>query len=294
MASASTFPDRKGSRAQRVALVQGLARRSLLTLCLGVLALSTVLPLIFLSVTSLRTPGDYGRGPLSLPSSVTLRNFESVWDSPFFANAAFNSLLVTSSSVLLLAVVSSMAAYALVHLVFPFRRLLSTAVVALVMLPGIILIIPIFKVMLDLGLVNQRAGLVLLYVALQLPFSTLLMSGFMRGVGGEVLDAAAIDGAGHFRTFTSIVIPLVWPGILSMMTLNFVVLWNDLIFSLLLLQEPSSRTLMPTLATLRGSQYDVNVPQISAGLIISIVPPLLVFLLFQRRLAEGLNAGSTK
>jgi multiple sugar transport system permease protein/raffinose/stachyose/melibiose transport system permease protein len=200
---------------------------------------------------------------------------------------------VVVPAVAILTVLACLAAYALIHFDFPLRKAALVVIVAMMALPPTALLIPIFKVVLDAGLLNDRLGLILVYSALNLPFSIYLLASFMRGVPRELLSAAQVDGAGVLRSLWSIVIPLIRPALFTLITINFLVLWNELLFSLVILQDESKRTIMVGIAQAQG-QYEKDLGVVCAGLLFSMVPPLLIFAFFQRSLARGLTAGAVK
>jgi ABC-type glycerol-3-phosphate transport system permease component len=260
-------------------------------LCL--LAISALYPLLFLTATALRTPTDYRSSPGGIPAHLTTDNVSEAFTHVHIGTFALNSLYVVVPAVLVITVVSCLAAYALVHLHFPLRKGALVFIVALMALPPTALLIPVFKVVLGAGLLNQRLGLILVYSALNLPFSIYLLASFMRSVPAELLNAARIDGAGPLRTLFSVVVPLVRPGLLTLVTLNFLFLWNEFLFSLVILQSEGNRTIMVGIAQFQG-HFEKNFGIICAGLLLSMIPPLLIFVFFQRDLARGLTAGAVK
>jgi ABC-type glycerol-3-phosphate transport system permease component len=262
-------------------------------LIFATLALSTLYPLVFLTLTSFRTNEDYLRSPIGIPQAWTLDNVEEAFVTREMAHYALNSLIVVVAAVLLLTLVSCLAAYALTHFQFPLRRTTLFVVVAMMGLPPTVLMIPIFKAILDVGLLNTRLGLVLVYTSLNLPFSIYLLTSYMRSVPRELLNAAEIDGAGPARMLWSVVVPLIRPGLLTLATLNFLFLWNELLFSLLILQDEGARTIMVGIAQFQG-RYITDLGALAAGLLLSMLPPLLIFALFQRDLARGLTGGAIK
>lgn len=266
--------------------------RLALWLPLATLALVCAYPAFFLVVTALKSQGDYAADPLGLPTDPTLANLFEAWRGANVGMYTLNSLLVVGLSCALLLVCSSLAGYAFAHLRFRFRGVGLLALVAMTMIPPSVLMIPLFRRLVEIGLLNTYAGLVLVYVGLQLPFSVYLMTSYFRGVPGELLDAAEVDGASKLQVFARIALPLARPALLTLLTLNFLWLWNELLFSLILMQQ-GRRTLMVGLALLPG-QHGADVPLITAGLLLGLAPPLLVFALFHRRLAEGLTAGALK
>jgi ABC-type glycerol-3-phosphate transport system permease component len=264
-----------------------------LWLVLAMLAVSTVYPLFFLASTALRTTEDYRSSPAGLPDHLTFENIDLAFSEVGIDRLALNSLLVVVPSVTIATIVACLAAYALVHFEFPLRRTALVVVVALMAMPPVVLLIPIFKVVLDAGLLNDRLGLILVYSAFNLPFCIFLLASFMRAVPTELLNAARIDGAGALRILWSVVLPLVRPGLLTLVTLNFLFLWNEFLYSLVILQSEANRTIMVGIANF-SAHWDQNLGVVSAGILLSIVPPLLIFLFFQRDLARGLTAGAVK
>lgn len=264
-----------------------------LWLILATIALSTLYPLFFLAATAFRTTQDYRHSPAGLPHSLTLDNVHLAFSEVEIGKLAVNSLMVVIPAVIIVTVLSCLAAYALVHFRFPLRRTMLVAVIALMALPPAVLLIPIFKIVLEAGLLNNRLGLILVYAALNLPFSIFLLASFMRSVPDELLNAAKIDGAGALRTLWSVVIPLVRPGLLTLVVLNFLFMWNEFLYALVILQQETNRTIMVGIAQFQG-HWEKNLGVVSAGLLLSMIPPLLIFLFFQRDLARGLTSGAVK
>jgi ABC-type glycerol-3-phosphate transport system permease component len=262
-------------------------------LIMATLAISTLYPLVFLTLTSLRTDDDYFGNPGGIPSEWTFDNVTTAFFDVGLGRYALNSFIVVTAAVVLLTAIACLAAYALIHFEFPLRRTTLVLVVAMMALPPTVMMIPIFKVVLDLGLLNTRAGLILVYTSLNLPFSIYLMSAYMRSVPTELLNAAKVDGAGTLRMLWSVILPLVRPGLMTLVTLNFLVLWHELLFSLLILPEESARTIMVGIVQYQG-QFQSGVGIVSAGLLLSVIPPLLIFLLFQRDIARGMTSGAVK
>jgi ABC-type glycerol-3-phosphate transport system permease component len=268
-------------------------RRVVVWLIFAAIAASTIYPLYFLLATAVRTPGDYRDSPGGIPHEFTFDNIRRAFTEMDIGHLALNSLLVVIPAVLLLTVLGCLAAYALIHFEFPLRRTTLVIVAVMIAIPPAAIVIPIFKTVLDAGLLNNRIGLILTYSALQLPFSIVLLAAFMRSVPGELLKAAMLDGAGPLRRLWSVVLPLVRPGLLTLVVLNFLFLWNEFLFSLVLIQRESGRTIMVGIAQFQA-HLDQSLGIVSAGLMISMIPPLLIFFFFQRDLARGLTTGALK
>lgn len=263
---------------------------------IGVLAILTVLsiyPIVFVAITAFKTAKEYAADPLGLPEAPTLEHMQRALTTGNVQLYLGNSLIVVIASVVLILVLASMASYALACIRFRGAEALSLAIVCLIAVPAAVVMIPIYRTVGQLGLINSYWGLVLTYAGLNLPFSIYLMTAYFNGLPRAILEAATIDGAGEFRIFRSIAVPLSKPALSTLATLNFLWLFNELLFGLLILQDDSKRTLPVGLATLQG-QHTTPVPLLASGLLISLVPVLLVFFFAQRHLARGLTVGAVK
>lgn len=260
---------------------------------LALLALSTLYPLVFLVFTAIRPDADYLRSQIGLPTHVTFSNVSTALGDFGLLGYTVNSAVIVSVAVVVITVIACLAAFALTQFEFPLRKTTLVIVVGMIALPPSVLVIPIFRVVTELGLLNTRQGLVLVYASLNLPFSIYLVSSYMRSIPRELISAALVDGASTLRTLWHVVLPLIRPGLLTLITLNFLFLWNDLLFSLVVLQSSQDHTIMVGLALLQG-QYIRSTGVLAAGLLLSALPPLLIFLFFQKRLASGLTAGAVK
>lgn len=262
-------------------------------LLLGAVAISAVYPLVFVALTAFKTEAQYAADPLGVPDPATTAFLERAIAAGNLGQYTLNSLLVVGSAVAIIAVVASLAGFALAHLRFPGRATLLIGIVGLMTVPAAVLMIPLYRTVGQLGLINTYPGLILTYAALYLPFSIYLVASYGAGLPREVLEAARVDGAGLWATFRRVALPLSYPALTTLITLNFLWLWNELLFGLLILQDPAKRTLQVGLATLQG-QHTTPIPLLAAGLLVSLGPVLIVFVLSQRNLARGLTAGAVK
>ena len=260
---------------------------------MATLAVICAYPLYFVLVTALKEQGEYAANPLALPTDPTVAPLVEAWEVASAGRYTVNSFLIVGAACLLLLVVSSLAGYAFAQMRFPLRGAGLLAMVALMMIPPSVIMVPIFRRVVQVGLLSSYTGLILVYAGLQAPFSIYMMASYFRGIPAELLDAAEVDGAGKLSAFVRIALPLARPALLTLLTLNFLWLWNELLFALILMQEAPRRTLMVGIALLPG-QHGADVPLIAAGLLFAMAPPLLMFALFHRQLAEGLTAGALK
>lgn len=278
---------------RRAQAIQSLPTRVLISLILLGLAASMLFPLYITIITSFKTLPDYQRNGLGLPKTWTLHNFHLAWSQGHVGEYARNSAVVTAIALVLLVIVVVPAGYAFAKLKFPGQRIFLAAIISLVIISPNLQVVPIFKTAATYHLIDHQAGLSLIYVSFSLPFGIYLMSSYFEGVPSTIFDAATVDGAGPFSTFIRIALPIARPGLLTLLTFSFLGFWNEYLFGLVILLDPAKRTLPVGVATLTSESY-TSLPLLSAGLVITMVPCLLVFMLLQRNLNEGLTAGAVK
>jgi ABC-type glycerol-3-phosphate transport system permease component len=267
-----------------------LAYRSPAQLLLFAFLLIQVFPLYFLFVNVFKTQMDFAQNQLALPTRLYLRNFVDAWVSGSFLSAIKNSLIVTVSGTFGRLFFGSLAAYAIATMRFKGRKLFYYLFLGSMFLPPIVVIIPLFKAMVALSLVNTYPALIVIYIG-YLPFTTFVLTTFFQGVSQELIDAAKIDGCGDFQTYSRIVIPLSTPALASMAILNIRGIWNDFLFPLIFLNKEEMYTLMVRIVNFQG-RFVTNMPVMLAGLVISILPIVVLFIFFQRYFTKGITLGS--
>jgi multiple sugar transport system permease protein len=258
---------------------------------MALLALSCVYPIYFAVNNALKTSKGYILDRFGLVTEPTVQNFADAWGRARFSEYFVNSVLVTAGAVGLLLLLSSLGGFALAMLRFPGRRLVFVAILGALMIPIQVVLVPFYRTVEGLGLLNTRVGLVLAYTAFFLPFSIYLMTAFYRGLPRELLEAARMDGARFLEVWWHVMLPLGRPALLTLGILNTLYCWNDVLISLLVLQD--RRTLMVGIAALRG-EYTTNVPLLAAGIVLAAAPIVLVYLIFQRRIVSGIAVGAVK
>jgi ABC-type glycerol-3-phosphate transport system permease component len=257
------------------------------------ISITTIYPLLFVAMTALKSSKEYLFNRYSIPNRPMLENFANAWHNAKVGQYLGNSVIVVCTAVVLSWVVCSMAGYALSHIRFPGRRATFYAILGSMMIAPQIIIIPLYAMLIQMDLLNRHPGLILVYVTLSVPFGTYLMTSYFRGVPGELVEAAQVDGANHFQILWRIMVPIAKPALVTLGIFNFLWMWNELLFALLILQDDSVRTLMVGVANLRG-QYTTNIPLLSAGLFLAATPVLVVFMIFQTQLSKGMTLGAVK
>ena len=260
---------------------------------LWVYSLIALTPLVFLLVNSFRQSGEIFADPLGLPSTLNVENYRRAWIEGGFSTYFVNSVLVTVGSVALGTITSMLAAYPLARWKLRGGNAVSTFFLAGLLLPAQLGILPLFYLLQSLGLFDSRAGLILVYAATGIPFGVFIMTTFFRQIPDELEEAADLDGAGPFRTFLTIMVPLVRPAISTVVIFQFVPLWNDFFYPLILLRSDSKYTLPVGLSQFFG-QYQTDWGTLMAGLVIVTIPIIVMFVVATRRVISALTAGIGK
>jgi raffinose/stachyose/melibiose transport system permease protein len=294
--SLDSRPNRKDAKS-----IRALARRDrprkfgarfvVVLLCIyGLIALG---PLLLMVVGSFRTSNAIFNNPLGFEWPPTVRSYILAWQQAHFSVYFINSLLVTVGSVLISTVVSVLAAYALARARSRAMQILEAIFLSGLMLPIQLAILPIFHLLDGFRLIDSLFGLTLVYAASGIPFSIFVLTAFFRQLPEDLEEASVIDGAGAFRRFWSVMVPLVRPAIAAVAIFRFVPVWNDFLYPLVLLRSNSHYTLPVGLASFFG-QYQTNWSLLFAGLVIATIPLIALFLLASKQVIAGLTAGMGK
>ncbi|GAA3753944.1 raffinose/stachyose/melibiose transport system permease protein [Spinactinospora alkalitolerans] len=247
-------------------------------------------PLLLMLISSLRPEAELRAEPLGLPTSPAWSNYARAWTEADFGTYFLNSTLVTSAAVALGTAVSVLAAYALGRYSFPGSGLLLAYLLAGLMIPIRLGIVPVFYLFDSLGLLDSLWGLILVYAASGVPFSVFILTAFFRRLPDDLAEAARIDGAGEFRLFGRIMLPLVRPALATVMLFQFIQLWNDFFFPLVLIRDQAKYTL-PVGLTRFFTEYGLTQSLLYSGLVITTLPLVALFLLATRQVIDGLTAG---
>jgi len=252
-------------------------------------------PLLWLLSTAFKTTREIALGSGSLlPSSPTLANFGDAIRRANLAEAGWNSLLVAVATTLLVVVLAIPAAYGLARFKTVLRPVTLGWVLISQVFPTILVIIPLFLILQQFGLVDDLVGLTIVYVVFILPFALWMLIGFVAGIPRELEEAAAMDGANRLRILVSIVFPLLRPGVVATAVFAFISSWNEFLFALVLVQSPSKVTLPLALSRFVGAEGQVQLGALAAASLLATIPSLLFFALIQRRLTSGLLTGAVK
>ncbi|MHC9085427.1 carbohydrate ABC transporter permease [Luteimonas sp. RIT-PG2_3] len=256
------------------------------------LALVSLAPLAWMVSVSFMPLGEASRFPPPLlPSAMTLANYHELFARTGIARNFANSLLVSVAITLLSLLVNTLAGYAFAKLQFKGRERIFQVLLAALVIPAQVAMLPLFLLMKQLGLVNTYAGVVV--PALATVFGIFLVRQYARSIPDEMLEAARIDGAGEMRIFWQIVLPMLKPVLVTLAIFTFMGAWNDFMWPLIVLTDQEHYTLPVALATL-SREHIMDVEMMMAGAVVTILPVLLLFLLLQRYYIQGLLLGSVK
>jgi len=249
-------------------------------------------PFVFQIFTTFKTQDEFMFGGLfSLPRSLSFENFATVLKTGFH-KYFFNSIIVIAISLTLLLFVSALAAYPLSRLQFRLNRPIYAAIVAAMAIPIHITLIPVFMMTIKINIYDSIFALIGPNIAFNLPMSIFILHSFMLTISREMEEAAEIDGCGRFATFFRIIFPLSKPGLATLAIYNGVVIWNEFIFAMTL--TSSKAQTLPLAIWQYTGQYSINTPMIMTLLLLTSLPLILLYIIFQEKLVKGMMAGAIK
>ena len=264
------------------------AGRLLVYATLLAVAVVMLYPFWLMAQVSFRSLPQYYLG-----SGFSLTTWHDLFKALPIGRELFNSTLITLSAIGLILIASTTAGYALGTLRYRFSGVVFLVIASAMMVPMQSLIIPEYINLARLGFINHYYGAILVYAALGAPFATFLMTTYFRRLPEDVIEASLIDGLGYGKIFFRIMLPLAVPAIVTVVVLQFIQIWDDLLVGLLFLQTPAQRTITVGLQTIPAQHFQ-NFPMEMAGSLVSALPAVLVYLIFQRYLVRGLTMGMSK
>lgn len=250
---------------------------------------------LWIVMSSLKNNKEFFSNIWGFPNSIQFSNYIKVWTNNKLGVYFFNSLIVVISSVLILLIISAPVAYVLSRIEFPFRKSLTKLFTFGMGIPYQLLLVPLFFILFKLKLINSLVGLVLVYVALSIPFTVFLMMGFFKTLPHQLEEAAYIDGCGPIYTFFKIMLPLGRPALVTAGIFNFIGLWNEFLLALTFISKSSKFTLSIGLYAIEGSlQYTGDWVSLFAAFTMVVIPTFLVYIILSKTIMEGLTMGALK
>jgi ABC-type glycerol-3-phosphate transport system permease component len=256
-------------------------------------SIAAIYPVYYMVVTGLKTREDWLGNQFGLPAALTVDNFVQALDQGRLLVWLRNSFVVTLASVIFSTALAALAAYGIARFSFRGRNIYLNAMIALMVIPPAVLILPLFVLTVQVKLINTLTSVILIYSGLLIPFSIYLLVSFFRSLPRELIDAAAIDGCTNLGILWRIVLPLSAPALVTLVVVNALWVWNELLIALVFLQSEELKTLMPGLTLFKG-HFSINEPLIMAGTLIATLPTIVLYLFGQRYFIRGLVAGAVK
>ncbi|MEV4776243.1 carbohydrate ABC transporter permease [Microbacterium sp. LWH12-1.2] len=286
-----TVPDAaKAPRTERHLTIGGVLKAGGLALWL----LLTLFPLYWIALTSFKAPATISRFPIEYwPSEPSLANYVSLFENSSFGVFLANSALISLAAGLTSTLIALLGAYVIARFEFRGKGMVLIAFLLTQMIPTFIALGPLYSMMSDLGLVDSKFGLILVYVAVCIPFSTVMLRGFFENVPNALEEAAMIDGCSRIGALFRVLVPVMTPGIVAAFIFNFVNCWNELFLSVVLMNTDSNRT-VPSALNGFISTFNIDWGSMSAAAVLTILPTMVMFAVASRWIVQGLTAGAVK
>lgn len=279
--------------------------------CLTIFAISIIVPVAWVFMASIKSNPEFYGNPWALPKGFYFENFVDAWEAANMGDYLLNSVIVTFIGLVLLLAISLPCAYILARMDFRGKRILKTIIKAGLFINLSYIVIPIFLLLRDWTLVlndsflgdilgngfllNNRFVLALIYASTAVPFTVYLLTNFFSSISRSYEEAAYIDGAGYYRTMIDIIIPMAKPAVITVILFNFLAFWNEYILALTIMTDPAKKTLPVGLINLQqAARGAANYGRLYAGLVLAMLPTLILYILVQKQLTEGMMVGGDK
>lgn len=256
-------------------------------------AVMFAMPMVFTLLSSVKTKVEIFSKPFALPEVFQWKNYVDAWNGANMGQYFLNSIIQAGATVIVLAIVASMAAFMLSRFDFKINGFLSVFFMVGMMIPVHTVLVPVSYIIGALNLKNNIPALIMIYVAFNLPFSIIVTTNFMKGVNKSLEEAALIDGATYFQIYRKVMLPLSVPALSTISIFNFLGAWNNILFPLLFINDKKLKPIALGLLNFngeRGSEHGL----LMAAIVITVVVPLVLYLLFQEKVESGLSAGAVK
>ncbi|GLX69760.1 carbohydrate ABC transporter permease [Paenibacillus glycanilyticus] len=260
---------------------------------LGLFALMNLVPIFWMIINSFKSEQEYAAHPFAMPTGIHLSNYTKAWDIANMDTYFINSFLITFISLIVTVFLGSLAAFFLSRFEFKLRGFTYALFLLGMLVPIHATLIPIFLIMQKLSLIDTYMSLILPYTAFHLSLTVFILEGFMRGFPKDMEESGIMDGAGIFRIFWSIILPLTRPAMATVVILNFIYNWNEYLFALVLVTSNNLKTLPLGLSNFVGLET-ANYTLQMAALTIAFIPIIIFYLLLQKQLVTGMTAGAVK
>lgn len=264
-------------------------------LTIAVLVLITAYPLFWMVINSLKGKSDFLDNPsYALPETWVWENYAKAWEVGNLSTTITNSIIVTIPSLILIVILGTAAGFALEVMVFKGRNKILLYVLAGVMIPGQMIILPLFTTFFSIGLVGSLWPLIIIYTAGGLPLTTFMMATYFRAIPREVFEASTIDGANILRSFFSIGFPMVRNAVVTVAIVQFFLIWNDLLIALIFAGQRKLNTIQVGLLNFSGEYGAIDYGPLFAAICITVGGILVIYMFLNQQIMKGLSAGAVK
>jgi N-acetylglucosamine transport system permease protein len=254
-----------------------------------------IVPLLWTVMSSFKTTKQIFASPFSLPKKISFDNYVHAWTTAGIGGFFVNTVIVVGIALVVVMMLGSMCAYVLARFEFWGSRAIYYMMLAGLTFPVFLAIVPLFFVLQNIGLLNTFPGLILTYVAFALPFTVFFLYPFFRSLPEEIAEAAEIDGASEWRTFFQVMLPMARPGMASVAIFNFLGLWNQFLLPVALNTNRDHYVLSQGMASFASQAgYAVDTGALFAGVVITVIPVLVMYVIFQRQLHGSVTQGTSK
>lgn len=273
---------------------QGFNKIVFLILPLSAFLMFVSFPLYWIFITAFKPESEIMSRDVSYwPRSFTLQNFAAAWKNAGFSIYFKNSLLMSLIGIVLIVTISILTGYCLARFQFKGKSLVYLILLCTQFIPGAMLLTPMFIMFKNLHLLNNVVALALINTTFQIPFNSILMSGFVGGIDYGIEEAAQIDGCSRMGALVRVVLPLLKPGIVTVAAYSFIACWNEFLFAYMFISKQDRFTLSVGLKSLMG-EYAMNYGQLAAGAVMAVIPVAVLFTFMQKHLVAGIGAGAMK
>ncbi len=270
-------------------------RRIAFNLFAWCVVLVVAFPLIWMVLTSVKPQFELFRNPPTfLPESITFEHYHRLLVETPFLTYMRKSLILGFSTTALVIVVATLGAHSLVRFKYPGRERLAQLVLFTYLLPSVVLVLPLYLMMVKIGVANSLLSLVIAYTTFALPYALWLLRSFMQGIPDDLEAAALIDGASRMEAFVDVILPQALPGIISTALFTFILSWNEYLFALVLVNTDASRPLTTGVMNMLVSAFNIEWSLLMAAAVMMSLPLIVIFAFLQKYLTRGFGAGGVK
>jgi len=260
---------------------------------LAIWSIVVIVPFLWVLLSSFKTTKEILASPFSLPAHWGFDNYVNAWTDAGIRKFFLNTVIVVGGALVLVMLLGAMCAYVLARFIFPGARFIYYSMLAGLTFPIFLAIVPLFFILKNGGLLNTLPGLIMVYVAFALPFTVFFLFSFFKSLPDDVYEAAVMDGAGDWRIFFQIMLPMARPGIAAVAIFNFLGLWNQFLLPVALNTDPNRYVLTQGMAEFASQAgYAVDFGALFAAVVLTVVPVLIVYIIFQRRLEGSVSQGT--